>query len=60
MSSILTIIEFIFFFGLLIFFHELGHFLSCKALGIEVEEFGFGYPQLDPIWRLCAPQRGRG
>jgi len=44
MSSILTIIEFVFFFGLLIFFHELGHFLSCKALGIEVEEFGFGYP----------------
>lgn len=44
MSSILTIIEFVFFFGLLIFFHELGHFLSSKALGIEVEEFGFGYP----------------
>ena len=73
MSSILTIIEFVFFFGLLIFFHELGHFLSSKALGIEERiwiwlpakdgetvylEGHRRYPQLDPIWRLCAPQRG--
>ena len=35
MSSILTIIEFVFFFGLLIFFHELGHFLSSEAIHLE-------------------------
>ncbi|MGI6250944.1 MAG: M50 family metallopeptidase [Anaerolineaceae bacterium] len=44
MSSIWLIVQFIIMFGLLIFFHELGHFLSAKLLGIEVLEFGFGYP----------------
>jgi len=28
----------------LIFIHEFGHFLVAKWSGIEVEEFGFGYP----------------
>ena len=40
----MTIILFIFFLGLLIFFHELGHFLAAKRSGVFVEEFGFGYP----------------
>ncbi|MFZ3069687.1 MAG: M50 family metallopeptidase [Anaerolineaceae bacterium] len=44
MSIFVTILQFVFIFGLLIFFHELGHFLASKALGIEIEEFGFGYP----------------
>jgi len=44
MTSIWTILQFIFFFGFLVFIHELGHLLVSKALGIEVEEFGFGYP----------------
>lgn len=30
--------------ALLIFVHELGHFLTAKALGMKVEEFGFGFP----------------
>jgi regulator of sigma E protease len=30
--------------SVVIFFHELGHFLTAKAFGIRVEEFGFGYP----------------
>jgi regulator of sigma E protease len=30
--------------GALIFFHELGHFLAARAVGVPVEEFGFGYP----------------
>lgn len=30
--------------GFLIFFHELGHFLAARAVGVAVEEFGFGYP----------------
>lgn len=29
---------------ILIFIHELGHFIACRLLGIEVEEFGFGLP----------------
>ncbi len=28
----------------LIFIHELGHFLVAKALGVEIEEFGIGFP----------------
>jgi len=28
----------------LILIHELGHFLAAKALGIEIEEFGIGFP----------------
>ena len=44
MSIIGNILLFVLVLGGLIFFHELGHFLASKALGIEVEEFGFGYP----------------
>lgn len=41
---LLTIIIFIFILGLLIFVHELGHFLVAKKAGAKVEEFGFGFP----------------
>ena len=44
MNVLLLILQVIFVIGLLIFFHELGHFLSARAVGIPVEEFGFGYP----------------
>lgn len=30
--------------GLLIFLHELGHYLACRIFNIPVEEFGFGLP----------------
>ncbi len=30
--------------SLMIFAHELGHFLLAKKRGVKVEEFGFGYP----------------
>ena len=30
--------------GLLIFVHELGHFVTAKWFGIRVTEFGFGFP----------------
>ena len=29
-------------FGLVIFLHELGHFLMCRRLGVRVEKFAFG------------------
>lgn len=41
---IYTIVAFILILGLLIFVHELGHFITAKRAGIKVEEFGFGYP----------------
>ncbi|MFA5126459.1 MAG: RIP metalloprotease RseP [Patescibacteria group bacterium] len=40
----LTIITFVLVLGVLIFVHELGHFISAIKSGVEVEEFGFGYP----------------
>lgn len=42
--NFLTLLEFILFFGLMMFLHELGHYLMAKAFGIKVEEFGFGFP----------------
>ncbi|MFQ5613697.1 MAG: RIP metalloprotease [Anaerolineae bacterium] len=40
----ITVIAFILILSLLIFVHELGHFIVAKRAGIVVEEFGFGYP----------------
>ncbi|MEA2113125.1 MAG: site-2 protease family protein [Patescibacteria group bacterium] len=40
----LTIVAFVLVLGLLIFVHELGHFVMAKRAGIKVEEFGFGFP----------------
>ncbi|MFI5240517.1 MAG: M50 family metallopeptidase [Candidatus Saccharimonadia bacterium] len=41
---ILTLILVIVIFGCLVFVHEFGHFLVAKKSGVEVEEFGFGFP----------------
>ena len=30
--------------GILVFWHELGHFLAALWMKVKVEEFGFGYP----------------
>ncbi len=46
---ILTIIAFIIILGILIYVHELGHFLAARWSGVEVEEFAFGFPPT--IWR---------
>ncbi|KUK81854.1 MAG: putative membrane-associated Zn-dependent protease 1, partial [Pelotomaculum thermopropionicum] len=39
----LTFIASIFVFGILIFFHELGHFLVAKLVGVKVHEFSMGF-----------------
>jgi regulator of sigma E protease len=39
----LTITAFIFVFSILIFFHELGHFIAAKASGVMVYKFAFGF-----------------
>lgn len=42
---LLTIVSFLLLLGVLMFFHELGHYLVARRHGIEVEEFGvFGFP----------------
>jgi regulator of sigma E protease len=44
MSVFLLILQVVLVISVLIFFHELGHFLASRAVGIPVDEFGFGYP----------------
>jgi len=39
-----TVIIFILLLSLLVFVHELGHFWTAKKMGMDVEEFGFGFP----------------
>jgi regulator of sigma E protease len=39
-----TLIIFIIVLGILVFVHELGHFVVARILGIGVDEFGFGFP----------------
>lgn len=50
---LISLIVFILIFGLLIFVHELGHFLMAKRAGIKVEEFAFGFPP-----RIFAVKKG--
>src|SRR5436190_22263775 len=38
-------------FGFVIFFHELGHFLAAKWVGIRVEQFAVGFGQALISWR---------
>lgn len=40
----MTLILFILILSLLVFIHELGHFVAAKKNGIRVEEFGLGLP----------------
>ncbi len=44
MSVVITVVSFILVLGVLVFFHELGHYLAARRSGITVEEFGMGYP----------------
>ena len=73
MDVFLMIVQVVLVLGVLIFFHEFGHFLASLAVGIPVDEFGFGFPprlvklgewkgdrnhpQLDPLRCVCAPAR---
>ena len=38
-------------FGFVVFFHELGHFLAAKYVGIKVEQFAVGFGQAVLSWR---------
>lgn len=41
---LITIITFIVILGILVFFHEIGHFIVARKSGVKIEEFGFGLP----------------
>jgi regulator of sigma E protease len=46
-EAVHTTIGLIFLLGVLVFFHELGHFIMAKLLKMRVEEFAFGF---GPKW----------
>ena len=50
---IITIIAFFGVLVVLILAHEFGHFITAKASGVKVEEFGLGFPP-----RLLSVKRG--
>ena len=39
----LTIVATIFVFGIIVFIHEFGHFITAKASGMRVDEFAIGF-----------------
>lgn len=43
-SMLITILIFLIVLSLLVFVHELGHFVMAKRAGMKVYEFGFGFP----------------
>jgi regulator of sigma E protease len=44
LSLLVTVLAFFIILGTLILAHELGHYLTARACGVKVEEFGLGYP----------------
>ncbi len=61
MGMIYTVLSVIITFGLVIFIHELGHFLACKWQDIKVDAFSFGFgPELygftrgETRYKICA------
>jgi regulator of sigma E protease len=46
---LVTLASFIFVLGVLIFVHELGHFLAAKAVGIGVPRFSIGFGPATPL-----------
>ncbi|MBM3157024.1 MAG: PDZ domain-containing protein [Chloroflexi bacterium] len=44
MSVFITLILFLLILGVLVFAHEMGHFVAARMGKIKVEEFGFGFP----------------
>ncbi len=41
---VVAIIAFVVILGVLVFVHELGHFLTARRNGVKADEFGFGFP----------------
>ena len=53
MTILISIVSFLVVIAVLILAHELGHFITAKASGVRVEEFGLGFPP-----RLLSVRRG--
>lgn len=51
LSNVGMVVALVLGFGFVIFFHELGHFLAAKWVGIKVEQFAVGFGQALLAWR---------
>ncbi|HEY8667077.1 MAG TPA: site-2 protease family protein [Tepidisphaeraceae bacterium] len=58
LSNILMWALMVFGFGFVVFWHELGHFIAAKAVGIKVEQFAVGFGQALFSWRKGLGWRG--
>jgi len=57
---IITVIIFVLILSLLVFVHELGHFLTARMFGVRTDEFGMGLPpRLAGLqfWRAGQPEK---
>jgi regulator of sigma E protease len=43
-QSLITIVIFLAILGVLVVIHEIGHFVTARAAGVRVHEFGIGFP----------------
>jgi regulator of sigma E protease len=43
-TMLINLIQFIGVLASMIILHEVGHFVACRLFGVEVEEFGIGFP----------------
>jgi hypothetical protein len=50
MEALIAILAFLIILVVLVIVHELGHFLTAKASGVQVLEFGIGFPPR--IWGI--------
>src|SRR5579863_4677405 len=50
-AQVISVVVLVLGFGFVIFFHELGHFLAAKWVGIKVEQFAVGFGQALVSWR---------
>ena len=48
-EPVVTAVAFVVALGVLVFVHELGHFLTAKRLGVKVERFSIGFGPI--VWR---------
>ena len=46
-----TVVPFLIVLGVLVFFHELGHYLAARACGVHVEAFSIGFGRPIARWR---------
>ena len=58
MSTLTTVLAFVFVLGVLVFVHELGHFLAAKRVGIRVLKFQLGFnptTYINNTWDFVQP-----